>query len=104
MQKNELLRDLKARLAAVFRTRLAAVILFGSEARGEAERDSDIDLLVLVHGPLELPHDVRAAIEAVYPVTLATGRPVNPKVVQAREYETFDCPLYRTIRQEGLVA
>jgi hypothetical protein len=29
---------------------------------------------------------------------------VNPHVVQAREYETFDCPLYRTIRREGLVA
>ena len=104
MQKNELLSDLKARLEAVFRARLAAVILFGSEARGEAGPESDIDILVLLHGALELPGDVRAAIHAVYPVTLATGRPVNPHVVEAREYETFDCPLYRTIRREGLVA
>ncbi|HEY3352302.1 MAG TPA: nucleotidyltransferase domain-containing protein [Polyangia bacterium] len=40
----------RAALAERFGARLAAVLLFGSRARGEARPDSDVDVLVLVEG------------------------------------------------------
>jgi hypothetical protein len=38
-------------LTAAFGARLHAVVLFGSEARGQAAPDSDIDLFVVLDGP-----------------------------------------------------
>jgi predicted nucleotidyltransferase len=40
-----LLDELKERLTSAYGDRLHAVVLFGSEARGEAGPDSDIDVL-----------------------------------------------------------
>ena len=43
-----LLDELKERLTSAYGHRLHAVVLFGSEARGEAGPDSDIDVLAVL--------------------------------------------------------
>ncbi len=45
----------------------AKVILYGSEARGDAQPDSDIDLLVLVEGnrPFQTPFSVNIMNEGI---------------------------------------
>ena len=42
--------DAKAGLVALYGDRLARVVLYGSQARGDARPDSDIDLLVVLRG------------------------------------------------------
>ena len=51
MTRVELLKQIKARLAAAYKDRLRGVVLYGSVARGDARPDSDIDVLVLLDGP-----------------------------------------------------
>ncbi len=46
MDRGELLARIKSALCEAFGDRLKGVILFGSEARGDARPDSDIDVLV----------------------------------------------------------
>ena len=43
-----LVDELKERLAAAYGARLHAVVLFGSEVRGDARPDSDIDVLAVL--------------------------------------------------------
>ena len=50
MLKEELLEKIKACLSAAYHERLYGVVLYGSEVRGDATSDSDIDLLVLPDG------------------------------------------------------
>jgi len=45
---SRVLDELKERLSAAYGERLHAVVLFGSEARGDARPDSDIDVLVVL--------------------------------------------------------
>ena len=40
--------EFSARLRGVFGPRLAQLVLFGSQARGEATADSDVDILVVI--------------------------------------------------------
>jgi predicted nucleotidyltransferase len=54
MERSELLRRVKIALQAAFGKRLRGVLLYGSEVRGTAEPDSDIDFLVLLEGPVDL--------------------------------------------------
>lgn len=47
------LAEAKARLRATYGDRLRRVVLYGSHARGDARPNSDIDLLVVLDGPIE---------------------------------------------------
>jgi uncharacterized protein len=91
-------------LDGAFGPRLRGVILFGSEARGEAAPDSDIDLLVLLDGPIRLWEDSGRAIDAVYALILEIGRPIHPIPVDLRDYEAQQFPLYRNAKREGIAA
>jgi type I restriction enzyme S subunit len=103
MTTTELLAEIKTRLQAVHGPRLRGVILFGSEARGQATPDSDVDILVLLDDPVDFGEDLERNIHALYPLTLKFGRPISPIPASATKYETYDCPLYRNIHREGIV-
>ena len=96
-------RELKRRLEEAFGKRLRGVLLYGSEARGEASEDSDIDVMVLLEGPVHLWEDIKAGVEATYDLALELGRPIHPDPVDANEFEKGEFALYRNVKQEGIV-
>ena len=102
MDGRELLTQMKRRLVEAYGSRLQNLVLYGSEARGEAHPDSDIDVLVILRGPIRLWDDLRAAVRALYPLSLLWDRPITPLPVDADEYSELDCPLYRSARKEGI--
>ncbi len=103
MEREELRRELKRRLENAFGERLKGVIIHGSEARGEAREDSDIDVMVLLEGPIDLWDDIGRGIEATYDLTLQLGRPVHPEPVDVEAYEKGEFALYRNVKKEGIV-
>lgn len=52
---NTLLSRVKTLLLTVYGARLRGVLLYGSLARGEAVPSSDVDVLVLLSGPISFP-------------------------------------------------
>jgi uncharacterized protein len=95
------LQEIRPRLAAVFNDRLRDVVLYGSEARGEARPDSDLDLLVVLEGPVRLGPDLDSVVRALYPLQLALDRPIHALPVTASAFEAGDYALYRAARREG---
>jgi len=104
MNRTELLRRIKADLQDAFGERLKGVILYGSEARGNADPDSDIDLLVLLESQTNYWDDVRKCVHTLYPLVLETGRPIHAKPVAVDEYEQQLWPLYQAVKEEGIPA
>jgi len=102
MQREELLRRVKSALEEAFPKRLRGVILYGSEARGEADPDSDIDLLVLLDGQTDFWADVRVCIHALFALSLEADRPIDATPVDFREYEAQEWPLYQAVKEEGI--
>ncbi len=100
----QLLAEIKTRLTEAHGARLRGVVLYGSEARGQAGPDSDIDVLVLLDDPVEYGRDLETNLRAVFSLSLRIGRRVSAKPVSAREYETVDCPLYRGAHRDGIAA
>ena len=53
------LAEAKARLEALCGERLDRIILYGSHARGGARPDSDVDLLVVLRGEVEVYTEIK---------------------------------------------
>ncbi|MFO7897636.1 MAG: nucleotidyltransferase domain-containing protein [Planctomycetota bacterium] len=104
MISDQLLGRIKSALADAFGERLEGVVLYGSEARGEAGPDSDIDLLVLLMPPVDRRTDRWTAIQALYPLVLELGRPIHARPVDIRDYRAAKVPLYREAKKEGVPA
>jgi predicted nucleotidyltransferase len=92
-----------ALLADAFGSRLQGVVLYGSEARGTAEPDSDADLLVLLRSPVVLGKDLKTIIDALYPLQLEIERPIHALPVEATVYAEGEFSLYRNARKEGVL-
>lgn len=92
-------RDLIDRFLGKLRSvpRLEAIVLFGSVARGNASRDSDIDLLVVLD--MEKPEILRRRI-AAWITELRPHREIRPVLTNLRD---IDPVFLRNVLREGIV-
>ena len=97
-----LLARIQSRLQAVYGDRLRGVVLYGSEARGEATSDSDVDILVLLTGPVALGRELHTIIEALYPLQLAIDRVLEAFPVDEADYLQGEYAWYRNAQKEGI--
>ena len=102
MNARELLPEIKSRLQEAYGERLRGVVLYGSQARGDARPDSDIDILVLLDGPVQDWVDLRRATDAVYPLILQHSIIIDAHPVDAQLFEREESPLFTLAHQEGV--
>lgn len=98
-----LLSEAKASLESALGERLRGLVLYGSQARREAEKDSDLDLMVLLDGPVELVKDLKTMVDALYPLQLEIERPIHLLPVEWASFESGEFAIYRNAKREGIM-
>jgi len=97
------LAELRQRIALAFPELDFTMTLFGSRARGDAEPDSDVDVLVDVDIERLAFADKRRLRRIATDVTLNTGLLVSLLVIdRGTRRERGDFSVFETIREEGI--
>ena len=76
--------------------------LYGSEARGDARPDSDIDLLILVDQPTVTGKDEDTIFAPLYQVELQSGVLINPLIIPESQWGANVSPFYINVENEGV--
>lgn len=82
----------------------AEVILFGSHARGQANKESDWDILILIDYPKENRSVEEKYRDEMFQLELELGEPISTFIYSKRDWEDkyIYTPLYQNIKNEGI--
>ncbi len=81
----------------------AAVILFGSRARGEARPDSDWDFLILL--PTQIKTALKQAIrDRLWEIEIQEETLINSLIFSTMDWKTKEgWPIYDEVKKEGII-
>ena len=103
MKRTDIVRQISEAIHRIAPT--ATAILYGSEARGDARPDSDIDVLILLDGDKRnLQHEDDISGE-LYDIELSSGILVSPMIMLRKQWENrpFKTPFYVNVMNEGIL-
>lgn len=103
MKRLQVVEQIRERMAGIIPK--VETILYGSEARGDARPDSDIDLLVLVDGDRLTIADEDRIIAPLYDLEIESGIQINARVLLKKIWEQrpFITPFHANVMREGIV-
>ena len=102
--KQDILIELVRGILAVIPVGVHAIILYGSVARGTDERDSDVDIALVLDSPLTPEQEDRLA-DLVVELDLKYDRVFSVIDLAQSDLERYTdvIPFYRNVQKEGIV-
>ena len=101
-QVQMILSELQKRLTALYGLRLKHLLLYGSTARGEAEPGSDLDVLVVLEGPVDAGREIEHTGAIVADLSLAHDVVIACVFMDQERFLHRQGPFLRNVRREGI--
>lgn len=100
----KVLSRLSGELGALYGDRYKGLLLYGSYARGEAHEGSDVDLLLLLEGPVNPVEEILHLEPAKWPISMESGYVLSILPASTDDYRKAEDPLLWNARREGIPA
>lgn len=97
-----IIKELRRRLEVLYGPRLVRMVLYGSQARGDAEPGSDIDILIVLQGPVSPGEEIARTSDIIASLSLLHGVVLSRAFVSSDRFEREQSPLLMNIRREGV--
>ena len=95
------LKTLRTRLSQAFHQDVP-LILFGSQARGEATPDSDVDVLAIL--PDLSPNSLSLALDIAWEIAFENGLVISIIPATQNEIEQMNAsPFFQSVKREGIL-
>ncbi|HTG35142.1 MAG TPA: nucleotidyltransferase domain-containing protein [Thermoanaerobaculia bacterium] len=100
----EAVRKLEAGLRNLYGERFRGLLLYGSYARGDAREGSDVDLLLLLEGPVNSFREVLRMEPVTWPLSLEYDTVLSVTPMSLDSFERQDSLFLRTLQQDVVPA
>lgn len=100
-QLHRILRLLRKELNTVLGERIDQVILYGSQARGDARDDSDIDVLIVLRDDFKYGAMIKKTSKVVAKLSLDNDVVISRAFASRQQYEQSNMPFMLNVRREG---
>lgn len=99
-----ILKELRTELEQVYGDRLRGLYLYGSYARGDAGRGSDLDVLVVLDRVDSVWREIDRSGHVAAELSLEHDLTVSRAFVSEEQWRNADIPLVRNVKKEGQAA
>jgi uncharacterized protein len=100
---NEILAKLRANLEVEYGDQLVQVLLFGSQARGDANPDSDIDVLIVLRDTVDSFTEINRISTCLTALCLDYAVLVSCIFASAEQFQSKkDAYFFRNVHQQGV--
>jgi uncharacterized protein len=94
--------ELRQKLEMIYEERLVSIVLFGSQAHGDAVSGSDIDILVVLKGTVNPGQEIAKVGETTSMLSLKYDVVISCAFVSSDRYATERSPFLLNVRREGV--
>jgi predicted nucleotidyltransferase len=94
-----LLKQLRQNLSELYGTRLDRLILFGSQARGTATENSDIDVLIILKGQVNPGEEIKRTGQLISDLSLESDRAIGRLFMDPEKFSTVNSSLLLNVRK-----
>jgi uncharacterized protein len=99
---SKLLNELKTNLAYLYGQKLYSLILFGSQARGEGNPDSDIDIMTVLEDPVDVAREIYKTSDIRCHFIDKYGELISIVPISKSEFMSSSISLVRVVKREGI--
>lgn len=99
---DKILAELQKQLKLIYGQRLLKIILYGSYARGQANKDSDLDVAVVLKGKVNPGKEIDRMLDALVDLNLKYQVLVSVYPVSEKDFQSRPSPLLINIRNDGV--
>ncbi|MBI4319831.1 MAG: nucleotidyltransferase domain-containing protein [Chloroflexi bacterium] len=97
------LAELKQELSQLYGERLKGVYLYGSYARGDYHSESDVDILIVLQGPIRPFEEIQRTGQILSDVCLKYDLLISILPVSEEWQKDRVEPLFDNVRREGIL-
>lgn len=97
-----ILKEFKEKVQNLYGSRLKTILLYGSWARGDAGRDSDIDVAVVLKGDVAPGRETDKMIDTITEINMKYNVLLSVYPVSETTYNTVKSPLLLNVQREGM--
>ena len=99
----KIISDFRQELEKLYGDRLLKLVLYGSQARGDATEDSDIDIMVVLKSPVSPGDEIFYMGEVKNQINLKYNQLISVLPISEEDFSYKNTPLLDNIRREGLL-
>ena len=101
-QLQKILVQIKNYLANLYQDQLDAIILYGSQARKDAQEYSDIDLLIILKSPINPYQEIDRTSQFVSQLCLDYDIVISRHFISSNKFKSENTPFLYNVKKEGI--